>query len=205
MSIRTKLTILISLLIAAPLLFSAVFWINTLVSSLGGLRWEDLIYHGREEVEERAALRFWNTALAHNDAVVRALTPVGQRLNRELTFLSARLQEGKCFTPKGDFPLPCRSLAREFLGLHPELEGFLAFSGTRFTEVLNREVPSGWASAVQAALFPLAQASENLTLQPVSVGPEFLLATLYAPRQADRKSTRLNSSHIQKSRMPSSA
>ncbi|MEK6530273.1 MAG: hypothetical protein AABZ48_05200, partial [candidate division NC10 bacterium] len=96
MSIRTRLTILICLLIAAPLLFSAVFWINTLVSSLGGLRWEDLIYHGREEVEERAALRFWNTALAHNDSVVRALTPVGQRLTRALTFLTARLQEGNC-------------------------------------------------------------------------------------------------------------
>ncbi len=34
MSIRTKLTILISCLIAAPLLLSALFWINTLVSSL---------------------------------------------------------------------------------------------------------------------------------------------------------------------------
>ncbi len=55
MSIRTKLTILISLLIAAPLLFSAVFWINTTVSSLGGLRWEDLIYHGR--VRDRSRRR----------------------------------------------------------------------------------------------------------------------------------------------------
>ena len=70
MSIRTKLTFLISLLIAAPLLFSAVFWINTLVSSIGGLRWEDLIWHGRQEVEERAALRFWNTAVTHNDSEI---------------------------------------------------------------------------------------------------------------------------------------
>ncbi|MBI2553574.1 MAG: response regulator [Candidatus Rokubacteria bacterium] len=184
MSIRTKLTILISVLIAAPLLFSAVFWINTLVSSLGGLRWEDLIYHGREEVEERAALRFWNTALAHNDSVVRALTPVGQRLNRGLALTAARLQDSKCFTPKGDFPPACRALAREFLGLHPELEGFLALSGTRFAEILNREVPPERISAVEAALFPLAQAGQNVTLQPVVVGPEFLLAALHAPREA---------------------
>src|SRR3989304_4529520 len=94
-SIRTKLTILISILITAPLLFSAAFWINTLVSSLGGLKWEDLVYHGREEVEERAALRFWNTALAHNDSVVRALTPVGQRLTRELPFLTAAFRGGR--------------------------------------------------------------------------------------------------------------
>ena len=184
MSIRTKLTILISLLITAPLLFSAAFWINTLLSSLGGLRWEDLIYHGREEVEERAALRFWNTALAHNDSVVRALTPVGQRLTRELTFLTARLQEGKCLTTTGDLPAPCRALAREFLGLHPELEGFLAFSGSRFAEVLNREVPRERMSAIHAALFPLAQAGENVGLRPVSVGPEFLLATAQVPRGA---------------------
>jgi signal transduction histidine kinase/CheY-like chemotaxis protein len=183
-SIRTKLTILISLLIAGPLLFSAVFWINTLVSSLGGLRWEDLIWHGREEVEERAALRYWNAAVAHNDSVVRAFTPVGQRLTRDLTFLGGRLQEGKCFSPKGDFPPACRSLAREFLGLHPELEGLFASSGSRSAEVLNRELPAERLSAIQAALFPLAQAGERVALHPVSVGTEFLLATLYAPREA---------------------
>src|SRR3989304_2110767 len=183
-AIRTRLTLLICLLIAAPLLFSAVFWINTPVSSLGGLRWEDLIYHGREEVEERAALRFWNTALAHNNSVVRALTPVGRRHTRELTFLTARLQEGKCLTAKGDLPAPCRALAREFLGLHPELEGLLAFSGTRFAEVLNREVPRERLSAIHAALIPLAQAAENVALRPVSVGPAFLLATAHGPRGA---------------------
>ncbi|MBI3625561.1 MAG: HAMP domain-containing protein, partial [Candidatus Rokubacteria bacterium] len=178
MSIRTKLTILISLLIAAPLLFSAVFWINTLVSSLGGLGWEDLIWHGREEVEERAALRFWNTAVAHNDSVVRALTPAGQKLNRELAFLTGRFQDAKCL--QGEFPPACQSLAREFLSLHPELEGLLARSGTRWTEVLNGDIPPDRLSAIKAALFPLARSAKNASLQPVAVGTEFLLAAVHA-------------------------
>ncbi|MBI4587901.1 MAG: response regulator [Candidatus Rokubacteria bacterium] len=184
MSIRTKLTILISLLIAAPLLFSAAFWINTLLSSLGGLRWEDLIWHGRVEVEERAALRFWNTAVVHNDSVVQALSPVGQRLARELTFLGARLREGKCFSREGEFSPACRPLAREFLELHPELEGLLAVSGKRATEVLNGKIAPERIATIQSALMPLAQTGRNVTLQPVQVGGEFLLASLHTPREA---------------------
>jgi len=184
MSIRTKLTIVILLLIGAPLLFSTLFWINTLVSALGGLGWADLIWHGREEVEERAALRYWNTAVAHNDSVARALTPVGQRLDRELTFLGARLQEGKCFTPSGEFPPACRSLIREFLGLHPDLEGLLASPGTRITEIQTRALSAERMAAIQAALFPLARARERVTLQPIAVGPDFILATRVAPREA---------------------
>jgi signal transduction histidine kinase/CheY-like chemotaxis protein len=155
-----------------------VFWINTLVSSLGGLRWEDLIWHGREEVEERVALRFWNTAVTHNDSVVRALSPIGQKLNRELAFLAGRLKDTKC--SKGEFPSACQSLAREFLTLHPDLEGLLAHSGTRWTEVLNENIPPDRLSAIKAALFPLAQAGQNASLQPVVVGTEFLLASAHA-------------------------
>src|SRR3970282_1207707 len=97
-------------------------------------------------------------------------------------FLRARFQEGQVLTTTGARPAPCRALAREFLGLHPELEGFLAFSGSRFAEVLNREVPRERMSAIHAALFPLAQAGENVGLRPVSVGPEFLLGTAPGPR-----------------------
>ncbi len=184
MSIRTKLTILISLLIAAPLLFSAVFWINTLVSSLGGLRWEDLIWHGREEVEERAALRFWSTAVAQNDSVVRALSPVTRRLNRDLALLGGRLVDAKCFSVKGEFPPACSALAHEFLGLHPDLEGLFAQSGTRVLEVLPGSIPPERLSTIKAALLPLTRSGESASLQPVSAGTESLLVTLSTLPQA---------------------
>ena len=161
-----------------------MFWINTLVSSLGGLRWADLIWHGRAEVEERAALRFWNTVVAHNDSAVRALTPVGQRLNRDLASLGRRLQEGKCFSAKGEFQPACQALAREFLGLHPDLEGLLQYSGTRFNEILNGDIPPDRLSAIKAALFPLAQAGASAVLQPVAVGTEFLMVILHPLAQA---------------------
>jgi signal transduction histidine kinase/DNA-binding response OmpR family regulator len=180
-SIRTKLSILISLLIAAPLLFSLVFWINTLLSSLGGLRWEDLIWHGRAEVEERAALRFWNTAVAHNDSVIRALTPAGQRMSRALGFLATRLREGGCLASAGELSPACRTLAREILALTPEVEGVLAASGTRLTLVPNRQVAPARADAVRGALFPLLRARRGQALEPLSVGPEFVLASLHVP------------------------
>ena len=48
-------------------------------------------------------------------------------------------------------------------------------------------------------------ANRTLVWIPKTVNSTFWLAVLEGTKKADRKSTRLNSSHIQKSRMPSSA
>ena len=63
--------------------------------------------------------------------------------------------------------------------------------------------PTAILALLAAALATLPATAQETTLRLVSAFPE---NSIYVKRlEKDRKSTRLNSSHIQKSRMPSSA
>ena len=80
-----------------------------------------------------------------------------------------------------------------------------AVSGSNVTELqVTAGVPATGSTNVTIPAGAISQLSGNLTLTATNYNPQEVSALALAPNK-DRKSTRLNSSHITRSRMPSSA
>ena len=89
----------------------------------------------------------------------------------------------------------------------PLFYGSFMYMHDRLADRYEVEIVPGvpaFAAATAAAASPLARQSDVLTVLPGTL-PEPELARRLADTDADRKSTRLNSSHLARSRMPSSA
>src|ERR1051326_7533379 len=147
--------------------------------------------------------------------LVRRLWPDAdaERLLRRHNAIEPLVQEGRALPYREVGARTLRAMAAvEALPLHPSDEYGLADSlpsWPAFPDVapaLRRLRAAGWRLAILSNTDPdLLSASREQIGVPIDLSITAKEAGSYKPAHGDRKSTRLNSSHIPLSRMPSSA
>ena len=120
-------------------------------------------------------------------------TKPGQRLNKDGTTTNERDQVGVF----GD-------LGYITINNFYQLPDYKDKSATSYPNLMYYQLR--WCKHIYAAMFSLLHDEGN---EPISISARYVQSgpniTVTAPDHGDRKSTRLNSSHVSESRMPSSA